>query len=64
MSRELWFATKASGVNSDLTRHDEMKANIEAYIAESDNPVVIKSYKKLLSSLDVSKANVTDRIGR
>jgi hypothetical protein len=59
-----WFCKELDGVNSDLKRHAEKKEQLESYIAESDDPVVIKSYKNLLALLEVSKANVANKIGR
>ena len=65
-----YFWNKAKGLNADIERHRAKEQELEARIAElegKEDPMSIaalRTYRRFLYQLQVSKANVVSKIGR
>jgi hypothetical protein len=65
-----YFWNKAKGLNADIERHRAKEQELEAKIAElegKEDPMSIaamRTYRRFLYQLQVSKANVVSKIGR
>jgi hypothetical protein len=65
-----YFWNKATGLNADIERHRAKEQELEAKIAElegKEDPMSIaalRTYRRFLYQLQVSKANVVSKIGK
>jgi hypothetical protein len=65
-----YFWNKAKGLNADIERHRAKEQELEAKIAElegKEDPMSIaalRTYRRFLYQLQVSKANVVSMIGK
>lgn len=65
-----FFWSKAKGLNADIERHRAEEQRLESKIAElegKEDPMSIaalRTYRRFLYQLQVSKANVVTKIGR
>jgi hypothetical protein len=65
-----FFWNKAKGLNADIERHRAKEQELEAKIAElegKEDPMSIaalRTYRRFLYQLQVSKANVVSMIGK
>jgi hypothetical protein len=65
-----YFWNKAKGLNADIERHRAKEQELEAKIAElegKEDPMSIaalRTYRRFLYQLQVSKANVVSKIGK
>lgn len=65
-----YFWEQAKGVNADLKRHRNREAELQAKIDElegKDDPMsvaTLRTYRHFLCQLQVSKAEVVEKIGR
>jgi hypothetical protein len=65
-----YFWNKAKSLNADVERHRAKQQELEAKIAELEgleDPMSIaalRTYRRFLYQLQVSKANVVSKIGR
>jgi hypothetical protein len=65
-----YFWDKAKGLNADIERHRAKEQEFEAKIAELEGKqdpmsiAALRTYRRFLYQLQVSKANVVSKIGR
>jgi hypothetical protein len=65
-----YFWNKAKGLNADIERHRAKEQELEAKIAELEGKqdpmsiAALRTYRRFLYQLQVSKANVVSKIGR
>lgn len=65
-----YFWDKTNGLNADIERHRAKEKELESKIAElegEEDPMSIaalRTYRRFLNQLQVSKANVVSKIGK
>jgi hypothetical protein len=65
-----YFWNKAKGLNADIERHRAKEQELEAKIAELEGKqdpmsiAALRTYRRFLYQLQVSKANVVSMIGK
>lgn len=65
-----YFWDKTNGLNADIERHRAKEKELQAKIAElegKEDPMSIaalRTYRRFLNQLQVSKANVVSKIGK
>ena len=65
-----FFWNKAKGLNADIERHRAKEKELEAKIAELEGETdpmsiaVLRTYRRFLYQLHLSKAEVVTKIGR
>ncbi len=75
MNHENYFWKTATGVNTDLARHDAARKKLEEQIVDFENRLLIEpdnemtlrvlaSYREFLNKLMESRVNVVSKIGR